>query len=371
MSKIRTLFLAANPKSTTQLALDEEIRAITQKIRLSDGRDVLEVISTWAVRPDDLLQYLNQYKPQIVHFSGHGSDTGEIILVDNVGQAKPVSTNALKALFKTLKDNVQIVVLNACYSRQQAEAIAEVIDYVVGMNTSIGDEAAIVFAASFYRALGFSRSIQEAFDQAKTALLLEGIPEENTPELLFRKDVDPASVYLVDVQRKGAIITRVVPLTTDTLNSLHELDNAIRKTVGPLTRFDHTTWSHDARETAIKEMGILADTEVILPKVRQLMAQLEGEKAKGFDVSSEGIKTVDAVLACGRATLESLGESNETPWSGPRELNELMYAIRYADSPDAAESVRQVAQKVLAVVDRKLLREADELLGHFKGIMLD
>ncbi|MEM6402651.1 MAG: CHAT domain-containing protein [Cyanobacteria bacterium P01_D01_bin.116] len=197
MTTIKTLFLAANPKGTTHLALDNEIREITHKIRLAENRDILDVVSTWAVRPDDLLQYLNQHTPQIVHFSGHGSAQGEIILVDNNGSAKPVSSSALKALFTTLKDNIKIVVLNACYSQIQGKAINEVIDYVVGMNAAIGDEAATIFAASFYRALGFNRTIQEAFDQAITALLLEGIPEDQTPKLLIKEGVS-ANIRILD-----------------------------------------------------------------------------------------------------------------------------------------------------------------------------
>ena len=197
MAKIKALFLAANPGATTQLALDNEIREITQKIRLSENRDILDVISAWAVRPDDLFQYLNQHKPQIVHFSGHGSTEGEIILVNNTGSAKPVSSSALKALFTTLKDNIKIVVLNACYSKIQGKAINETIDYVIGMNTAIGDESAIIFATSFYRALGFNRTIQEAFDQAITALLLEGIPEDQTPELLIKEGVS-ADIRILD-----------------------------------------------------------------------------------------------------------------------------------------------------------------------------
>ena len=74
--------------------------------------------------------------------------------------------------------------LNACYSRPQAEALAQTIDCTVGMNRAIGDEAAIVFAASFYRAIGFGRSVKEAFELGKAALLLEGIPEDETPELI-------------------------------------------------------------------------------------------------------------------------------------------------------------------------------------------
>ena len=67
--------------------------------------------------------------------------------------------------------------MNACYSQIQAQAIAENIDCVVGMSTAIGDEAAIIFAASFYRAIGFGRSIKDAFDQGKIAIMVEGIPE--------------------------------------------------------------------------------------------------------------------------------------------------------------------------------------------------
>lgn len=196
-NKIKVLILSANPAATTQLRLDEEVREITNKIRASKFRDSIELVSRWAVRPDDLLQALNESNPQIVHFSGHGSHSGELIVIDNTGSPKAISTEAIKSLFRTLKDNIKIVVLNACYSRIQAEAIVEVIDCAIGMNNVIGDQTAIIFAAAFYRAIGFGRSVQEAFDQAKTALLLEGIPEENTPELLFRSGIDPSKIRLI------------------------------------------------------------------------------------------------------------------------------------------------------------------------------
>jgi len=97
------------------------------------------------------------------------------------------------------------VLLNACYSRVQGEAVSQVIDFVVGMGDAIGDEAARVFAASFYRALAFHRSVQEAFDQARTALLLEGIPEEDIPELLVKPGVDAAATVLVARSRPPAL----------------------------------------------------------------------------------------------------------------------------------------------------------------------
>lgn len=204
LNKIKILFVAANPTSTSRLQLDEEIRAITEKIRAAEHRDLLELVSIWAVRPDDLLQSLNQHKPQVVHFSSHGSKAGEIILLDNRGAARPVSVEALKALFTTLRDNVQVVFLNACYSQPQAKAITSVIDCAVGMNNKIMDGAAIVFAASFYRAIGFGRSVQEAFDQGKTALLLEGYLQHNTPELLAKAGIDACRVVLVTPEQDSA-----------------------------------------------------------------------------------------------------------------------------------------------------------------------
>jgi hypothetical protein len=196
-NKCKILFLTANPKKTGRLALDEESREIDQKIRAADYRDALELITKWATRPDDLLQYLNEHRPHVVHFSGHGSSTEGIILQDVQRRSKPVSKAALKQLFTTLKDNIRVVVLSACYSRPQAEAIVEVIDCAIGMRKAIGDKAAMTFAASFYRAIGFGRSVQEAFDQGKTALMLEAIPEEDTPELLVRKGVNPKTVFLI------------------------------------------------------------------------------------------------------------------------------------------------------------------------------
>jgi hypothetical protein len=116
MSKITALFLSANPAATNRLGLDREFREIADKIRSSEHSDLFRLESAWAVRPDDLLYFLNRFRPQIVHFSGHGSTVGEIILVDSSGAPKPVSTKAMEALFATLKDNIRIVIMNACNS---------------------------------------------------------------------------------------------------------------------------------------------------------------------------------------------------------------------------------------------------------------
>ena len=64
------------------------------------------------------------------------------------------------------------------------------------MKEEIGDQAAIVFAAAFYRALGFGRSVANGFEQGKSALMVMGIPEEDTPSLLARDGVDLSTLVL-------------------------------------------------------------------------------------------------------------------------------------------------------------------------------
>ena len=195
---VKILFVASNPTNTSNLGLDEEIREISEKVRLSDHGNLIKIVSSWATRPDDLLQAFNMHKPQIVHFSGHGTANNEILLIDKNGLSKPISTEAISALFKTVKDNIKLVLLNACFSKTQAQAITKIVDCAIGMNSSIGDQAAIIFAASFYRAIGFGRSVLGAFEQGITAILLEGIPENNIPELIVKNGVDASNLYLVN-----------------------------------------------------------------------------------------------------------------------------------------------------------------------------
>lgn len=194
--KRKILFLAANPADATRLALDVESREIQEKIRSSEYRGDLELHTRWAVRPIDLLQHLQEHSPHIVHFSGHGNATEELIFQDANGNYMPVREDAIKLIFSELKDNIKVVLLNACYSKTQAHAITEFIDCAIGMKKQIGDKAAIIFAAAFYQAIGFGRSIKGAFELGRSALILEGIPEENTPTLICKSGIDPSSIYI-------------------------------------------------------------------------------------------------------------------------------------------------------------------------------
>jgi hypothetical protein len=177
------LFLASNPKDTHPLRLDEEMREIDEGLRRATRRDQFKLAQKWAVRADDLRRGLLDESPAIVHFSGHGSPTEGLVCENEAGRAEAVPPDALAELFGLCAGHVECVVLNACYTEDQATAIAQQIPYVVGMSKAIGDEAAIKFAVGFYDALGAGRSYEDAFKFGRNAINLRDIPEHLTPVL--------------------------------------------------------------------------------------------------------------------------------------------------------------------------------------------
>lgn len=195
--RIRILVLASNPRSTERLGIDREVRGIEERLRGAKHRDSIELVSRWAVRVDDLHQALLEVEPDVVHFSGHGTKGQEIILDLGEGDQKPVPKSALARLFKILKDRIRVVVLNACYSRPQAEAIAEHIDCTIGMSDRVPDEAAIEFSAAFYQGIAYGRSVQTAFDLGVSALELKGIHGADIPDILPRRGVAAEDLVLV------------------------------------------------------------------------------------------------------------------------------------------------------------------------------
>lgn len=195
--KITVLFMASNPVDQIQLKLDEEARSIFGMIQKSKHRDSVNFESCWALQTVDLLHAINEFKPTIVHFSGHGSDNDEILFQTYNGMTRLVNKEAIVQTMTTSSDSIRLVFFNTCFSYNQAKAISESVEAAIGMNNSIDDDAARIFSSQFYSAIGFGLSVGQAFQQARSALMLEGIKEEDTPELFIREGLDKNEIILV------------------------------------------------------------------------------------------------------------------------------------------------------------------------------
>jgi hypothetical protein len=100
----------------------------------------------------------------------------------------------LANVFSLYRNHVRLVLLNACFTKAQARSISEVVNYSIGTGRGIGDKVGVAFAGAFYRALGFGRSVRDAFESAQAELALTKIPRSRGIELFVRdglSDEDP------------------------------------------------------------------------------------------------------------------------------------------------------------------------------------
>lgn len=183
--KIKILFLAVNPVGTSNMRLGKEAREIEDRLERSQLRDSFEFESKWAVRPNDLLKYILEIKPDIVHFSGHGSEDQGLIFEDNNEKKFPISPQAINKLFALAvkRAPMKCVLLNACYSADQAKGIAKSVDYVIGMTNAIWDKSAIAFSTGFYDSLGTGDNVDIAYQTGVLSIELNGFDGADYPVL--------------------------------------------------------------------------------------------------------------------------------------------------------------------------------------------
>lgn len=177
--QLKVLMLTANPAGTTELNLNrehariaEELQKVPEKFHLKVKRSVNQI---------DFQQYTENERPYVLHFSGHGEggEDGGIIVQDEErrGESK-ISPEALEVLFEYLVKDVGIpinlVVLNACHSAAQAEAIAKHVPYVIGTTMAIEDDAAIAFSVGLYFQLARTNDILLSFKSGRSQAVLAG-----------------------------------------------------------------------------------------------------------------------------------------------------------------------------------------------------
>lgn len=193
--KIKILFLAADPKNFGRLRLGEECREIEKEIKLRSNQDSIEIIPKFAVTTRELRVTLEDYLPDIIHFSGHGNEEG-IVLEDASSKGHTVPMDALARLFGMFKSNIRLVFLNACYSKYPVQAFKQTIDFTIGLRESVGDAAAILFASTFYGGLSCGHPVKLAFDLAESQIRLDGLLDKNNYRLFIKKGVDRSSPFL-------------------------------------------------------------------------------------------------------------------------------------------------------------------------------
>lgn len=185
-SQVRLALLVTNPDLQAPLQTAIEARDIQRAIQSSVNGASFAIKVVLAPTFDDLIDALNQFDPQILHFSGHGG--GSALLLDNERASQDggevIDFAMVARLLASTSAKVKLLVLAACDTVTGAECLLGTGRSVVAMSDSIDDEAACAFSARFYKSLADGASIRNSLEQAKLLLDQKGYDDANLPTLL-------------------------------------------------------------------------------------------------------------------------------------------------------------------------------------------
>lgn len=196
LGPLRILLLISNPEGTTPLELADEKRRIEKSWSLLPGT-IVDVI-----RPvqEDILRALVAHDYHVVHYMGHGdfdNSGGRLLLQDERGGPHPVSG----AVFAGWLENepARLVFLNACktgtpgaqtgmhpFAGVASALVHKGVPAVVAMQYPISNDAATLFAATFYERIAQGYAVDAATTEGRKALETRTPAEWATPVVYLR-----------------------------------------------------------------------------------------------------------------------------------------------------------------------------------------
>jgi CHAT domain len=196
--RLDVLYLMANPIRRHSLRVDAEVSKVSEEIRRSRFRDNISLHQSPAANLDSIIRGLNDHRPRILHFSGHGNSGG--LAGDDRGikrtKTKFVTFDILGKALRATDSPPDVVVLNACRSAGARGALLGSAKAIVVMQDSITDIAAVAFATKFYGGIASGQSLKAAYDQGVLAVESVSLGEAGTPALVMANGVDPKKLIL-------------------------------------------------------------------------------------------------------------------------------------------------------------------------------
>jgi hypothetical protein len=194
--------MAAAPDDKIYVNVVKEGTEIQQTL---DGqRDKFQFFHILGITKDHFLDDLERYRPNILHFSGHGTESSSLVFQDG----DELSSEQLEKTFQSLPFKISVVFLNACYSKHQARSISKYVDYIIGMKKAVSDEAAIIFSSKFYKSLLKNINYKEAYSDAIAYLSYYLENESSIPKLITSHGFDSIS----KISKSTATTTITEPL---------------------------------------------------------------------------------------------------------------------------------------------------------------
>ncbi|MBL9135840.1 MAG: CHAT domain-containing protein [Verrucomicrobiales bacterium] len=200
---LRALVMVSSPSDYDALDVDHEWNQLQSALAPLVEQGMLVVDRLPSPTLSGLQSQLRRGQYHIFHFIGHGgfetsspNPEGVLVVQDESGRGRKVSGRDL-AIYLKDEDTLRLVVLNCCEGARTSPedlfaGVAQTlvrrnIPAVIAMQFEISDEAAVVFATEFYRALADGWPVDASLAEARKAVYGGGnLVEWGTPVLYLR-----------------------------------------------------------------------------------------------------------------------------------------------------------------------------------------
>lgn len=208
--KLKILFLASNPSQLGELSLRVEHSRIAERLQNVD-EELFDIKVNFATTSRQFIDRVIDYKPHILHFSGHGIKGNQVkdeladrldkaldgrggiafIHPDKPGEHKILAARSLRKIIERMlnagKVPLKAVILNACYSEEEAKQISTHNLYAIGMEKAIADNTSVSFSSSFYEELCRARNIKKALNTSLMYMLTNDEDIDKNVKLFFEE----------------------------------------------------------------------------------------------------------------------------------------------------------------------------------------
>lgn len=187
--RCKVALLVTNPDRDAPVQTGIEVRYIQDAIKLGGNSEKIDVKLVLAPTIPTLLDNLNAYKPQVLHFSGHAGGRSLVFDNERAGEdgGQVLDYDLVKSLIQATATQLDLLVLCGCDTVEGADIFLDIVPAVIAMSASIEDEAACDFSAQFYRSISGGASVENALVQAKLVLQRKGYRDAALPQLIVKE----------------------------------------------------------------------------------------------------------------------------------------------------------------------------------------
>jgi hypothetical protein len=171
----KILILTANPAGTTKFNFDKEFVRIYESINRTDEK--FQITVKRGIDRSEFLHLIELEKPEILHFTGHGTSEGLILNNADKNDIDILNYNAINLMFKYMSEqkmSLKIVLFMAVFSEEFIEAISKNVQYFVGLTIVVSDEIVISFSSGFYTKLSKFSDFEDCFRAGLSHAALAG-----------------------------------------------------------------------------------------------------------------------------------------------------------------------------------------------------